>query len=112
MSDILKKAQLVASCETVNGYYAHEVLCEFLGYHIDERNRWQKMFEELADANLDTIKENKSLAEKVGLLENDVEVLTEEIHSAKKERDKAYKSGNYDLVRKLDVMAKQDGLTK
>ena len=30
----------------------------------------------------------------------------------KKERDKAYKSGNYDLVRKLDAMAKQDGLTK
>lgn len=30
----------------------------------------------------------------------------------KKERDKAYKSGNYDLVRKLDALAKQDKLIK
>ena len=28
------------------------------------------------------------------------------------ERTKAYKSGNYDLVRKMDAMAKQDGLIK
>jgi hypothetical protein len=28
------------------------------------------------------------------------------------ERTKAYKSGNYDLVRQMDAMAKQDGLIK
>lgn len=30
----------------------------------------------------------------------------------KQERSKAYKLGNYDLVRRLDALAKQDGLTK